>query len=904
MDWTKIPLCISWVSQVSTSDIPPGKPQLGYKDVSDLDPSDRDVWQAKLDGAFMYYKLGPDGARAFSYRRSQKTGKPIEHTAKLQGLSGAKVPKWLHGAVIQGEAWHPDLESREVGGILNTRKPGVGSNSLRPALHGIHRIPGIDVDTLSPSQKVDLTKRIAKDMKIFDLPDMAISMEDKEDLLERIRSRSHKQTYEGIVGYPQEGKPYKAVFAPTYDEPVVGHMGSESPTFRGRGAGAILVGNLDEPTRVGTGLSHAMRQAIHRNPELLKGMVARVKAQERFPSGKLRAPRLEDFHPEKSDPEAYRRFYEAVRDPSLGTMSKLAKPGSIPSLDRDTAIKRINSMGNVSSQLNMEFRAGQFRKPGDSLPMPLAYGEIKGIANPADGDPWDVMLAPGARVKDDLKVVGYLPSRDREGNDKLLLANRGVISNRAKSMVRNRIRSMNQKGLDTGVYTPEIGGWLHDPVYLEKQAMIVESDGKFKVTTKDGSRILGTHDLREAALRQLRAIEASKAGRVKAAVAKDEFAPGIPSNRKIHPISQGRGQWELSIQRHDADVAGSHYDLRLGDPATGHGHSWAIPKASLPDEKKRIRLAVQQPTHTLDYFDYEGAIPSGTYGSGNVKLVHRARVPVTSDPERVSFNVPDHGEFVLRKKKDNNWMLIKKREQAVEKLATRLVLASFLEKVATRYDDHLFKGGAADESHQETGLAPLIGALAGTGIGGAIAYPMASQSFRQMEYGAIASNALRTLRKLRSGVEATGIPPKYFSASSIPLLEDGLLNLKRYRTSGAIGLAASALIAASLASAGYQVGEIYDANKKLKSIASPEEDPHPDGYYADPRYFGKKAEFESHNTPKLNARLTPFRKDLSSKLKPKFTIEAPAKNVVSTGVADSGPIGSSTGGNSSGGGAP
>ena len=66
----------------------------------------------------------------------------------------------------------------------------------------------------------------------------------------------------------------------------------------------------------------------------------------------------------------------------------------------------------------------------------------------------------------------------------------------------------------------------------------------------------------------------------------------------------------------------------------------------------------------------------------------------------------------------------------------------------------------------------------------------------------------------------------------------------------------------------------------------------------------KLAKFQVGNTPKLNRRLTPFRNDISKKLKPKFTIEAPAKNVVSTGKADSGGLSAATGGNSSGGGAP
>jgi len=40
--------------------------------------------------------------------------------------------------------------------------------------------------------------------------------------------------------------------------------------------------------------------------------------------------------------------------------------------------------------------------------------------------------------------------------------------------------------------------------------MIVKRSGKFVVTTKSGNRTLGRHSTREKALRQLRAIEASK----------------------------------------------------------------------------------------------------------------------------------------------------------------------------------------------------------------------------------------------------------------------------------------------------------------------------------------------------------------------------------------------------------
>ena len=100
-----------------------------------------------------------------------------------------------------------------------------------------------------------------------------------------------------------------------------------------------------------------------------------------------------------------------------------------------------------------------------------------------------------------------------------------------------------------------------------------------------------------------------------------EFAPGIPDKKRIEPLPEvGKPQnWRLAIQEHAADRAGKHYDLRLVDPATGFAHSWALPKAMLPEPGKSV-LAVQQPTHTSDYaLNFSGNIPSG-YGKGDVKL--------------------------------------------------------------------------------------------------------------------------------------------------------------------------------------------------------------------------------------------------------------------------------------------
>lgn len=139
-----------------------------------------------------------------------------------------------------------------------------------------------------------------------------------------------------------------------------------------------------------------------------------------------------------------------------------------------------------------------------------------------------------------------------------------------------------------------------------------------------------------------------------------EEALGIPSRKVSHdlPHIEKPKTWQFVVHDHSAERRGRHYDLRLGDPDTGHAHSWALP-AKWPKPGERA-WAIKQPTHTLSYMDFEGRIPEG-YGKGDVSKLMRDRVEIVkSSPDHVSFNVykstgPE--EYSLHKIQDNKWLL-------------------------------------------------------------------------------------------------------------------------------------------------------------------------------------------------------------------------------------------------------
>jgi bifunctional non-homologous end joining protein LigD len=146
----------------------------------------------------------------------------------------------------------------------------------------------------------------------------------------------------------------------------------------------------------------------------------------------------------------------------------------------------------------------------------------------------------------------------------------------------------------------------------------------------------------------------------------------------------GGGPLLFVIQQHSARRL--HFDFRL--ECDGVLKSWAVPKGPSLDSAEK-RLAVQTEDHPYDYASFEGVIPPGQYGAGEV-IVWDCGVYSPDEDQEYSFDDRDEaqrrvreglakgklgfqlrgekvkGSFALVRTSDSkNWLLIKHKDRFV-----------------------------------------------------------------------------------------------------------------------------------------------------------------------------------------------------------------------------------------------
>ena len=151
-----------------------------------------------------------------------------------------------------------------------------------------------------------------------------------------------------------------------------------------------------------------------------------------------------------------------------------------------------------------------------------------------------------------------------------------------------------------------------------------------------------------------------------------DFAATPEPSGKSRRESRKTQALQYCIQKHDATRL--HYDFRL--ELDGTLKSWAIPKGPSLDPSVR-RLAVHVEDHPLEYATFEGSIPAGHYGAGDVIVWDRGVWIPQGDPHeayrkgKLKFTLEGEklaGSWNLVRThmdgKKEQWFLIKSRDEA------------------------------------------------------------------------------------------------------------------------------------------------------------------------------------------------------------------------------------------------
>jgi hypothetical protein len=325
--------------------LPDSKPKYKETPIEKVDVNDdRFLLSAKIDDAHNLFLL-PTGqtVRAISYRRGKRRG-VIEHTHKVPTLmDGVRTPKELGGTILRGGLYarNPKTEeatpTKDLVTLLNSnvwksRERQKELGPLIPTLYDVVQYRGKNVEHAPYLEKMRIIDRVRKALpKVFETPEVAYTPEEKQYLLDRIIKRDLPETTEGVVLWnvkEPDQKPIKAKILTDFDVYIRDFFPGKGQ-YEGKGVGGFFFSHTEDGPisgRVGTGLSRAQRVDMYENPEKYFGTVARVKAQEKFPSEALRAPAFKGFHLDKNPQQTLDMLKHASQSPDSVWSSLLFEP--------------------------------------------------------------------------------------------------------------------------------------------------------------------------------------------------------------------------------------------------------------------------------------------------------------------------------------------------------------------------------------------------------------------------------------------------------------------------------------------------------------------------------------------------------------------------------------------------